>query len=184
MFNQKGSAGDPLTCALFIIKGNTSNLDLVKITQGQETMFSFLNLSFGFSADVDIESDKYRWLGELRFSVSIVARLINFRRYKARFLYLPVTQPQQSIDRATYDLNAPFNVDPQNPPNGWETIEDEFIVFVAANLSHFTITQPIAPEAKPNNGEIHVVLGRYPKIKSRKDVISHLEEFGTHFVLG
>jgi diacylglycerol kinase family enzyme len=51
---------------------------------------SVLSLSWGFIADVDIESERMRWLGGLRFFAQAVARVVFLRRYRgARVLFKP-----------------------------------------------------------------------------------------------
>ncbi|XP_054777698.1 sphingosine kinase 1-like isoform X5 [Prosopis cineraria] len=64
------SVGDPCTAvnaALAIIRGHKRSLDVATITQGGTRFFSVLMLAWGLVADVDIESEKYRWMGSARF---------------------------------------------------------------------------------------------------------------------
>ena len=46
-------------------------------------MHSLLSLSWGFFADVDIESERFRWLGGLRFTLQALVRILFMRRYRA-----------------------------------------------------------------------------------------------------
>ncbi len=49
---------------------------------------AFLSVGFGIIADVDIESEHLRYLGELRFTLWGLHRIRHLRRYRARLSYL------------------------------------------------------------------------------------------------
>lgn len=68
-------------------------LDLVSVRlASQRRLFSFLSLAWGFVADVDIESEKYRHVGAIRFLMGTLVRLATLRVYRGRLAYLPVTE--------------------------------------------------------------------------------------------
>lgn len=68
-------------------------MDLVSIhLSSSPRLFSFLSLAWGFVADVDIESEKYRHVGAARFTVGTLVRLASLRVYKGRLAYLPATR--------------------------------------------------------------------------------------------
>lgn len=85
--------GDELltSCGFLLCKGLVSPMDLVSVhlSSGRQ-IFSFLSLAWGFVADVDIESEKYRHVGAARFTVGTLVRLASLRVYKGRLAYLPV----------------------------------------------------------------------------------------------
>ena len=59
-----------------------------------------LSLSWGFIADVDIESERMRWLGGLRFFAQAVVRVVFLRRYRgARVLFKPPAPGPHSTTR-------------------------------------------------------------------------------------
>ena len=67
---------------------------------------SVLSLSWGFIADVDIESERMRWLGGLRFFAQAVVRVVFLRRYRgARVLFKPPA-PDAFDDAAIEDSDA------------------------------------------------------------------------------
>lgn len=41
------------------------------------------------TSDVDIESEAYRWMGSLRFTIGTIVRIIGLRYYRGRISYLP-----------------------------------------------------------------------------------------------
>uniref|UniRef100_A0A804QXV4 DAGKc domain-containing protein n=1 Tax=Zea mays TaxID=4577 RepID=A0A804QXV4_MAIZE len=63
------AAGEPFSIsnAVFaIIRGHKRALDVTSVVQGKARFFSVLMLTWGLVADVDIESEKYRWMGSAR----------------------------------------------------------------------------------------------------------------------
>ncbi|KAF3687485.1 Sphingosine kinase 1 [Channa argus] len=82
-----------LSCGFLLCKGLVSHMDLVSIRLSSGTrLFSFLSLAWGFIADVDIESEKYRHIGAVRFTIGTLVRLTSLRIYKGRLAYLPATE--------------------------------------------------------------------------------------------
>ncbi|CAG5947268.1 unnamed protein product [Menidia menidia] len=80
-----------LSCGFLLCKGLASRMDLVSVHLcSGPRLFSFLSLAWGFVADVDIESEKYRRAGAARFTVGTLVRLASLRVYKGRLAYLPV----------------------------------------------------------------------------------------------
>ncbi|PWZ36494.1 Sphingosine kinase 2 [Zea mays] len=63
------AAGEPFSISnvvFAIIRGHKSALDVTSVVQGKARFFSVLMLTWGLVADVDIESEKYRWMGSAR----------------------------------------------------------------------------------------------------------------------
>lgn len=81
-----------VSCGFLMCKGLVSPMDLVCIHLSScPRVFSFLSLAWGFVADVDIESEKYRHVGSARFTVCTLVRLASLRVYKGKLAYLPAT---------------------------------------------------------------------------------------------
>lgn len=82
-----------VSCGFLLCKGLVSPLDLVSVhlASGQR-LFSFLSLAWGFVADVDVESERYRQAGALRFLLGTLVRLASLRVYRGRLAFLPVCQ--------------------------------------------------------------------------------------------
>ncbi|XP_047430971.1 sphingosine kinase 1-like [Mugil cephalus] len=82
-----------VSCGFLLCKGLVSRMDLVSIhLSSSPRLFSFLSLAWGFVADVDIESEKYRHVGAARFTVGTLVRLASLRVYKGRLAYLPASK--------------------------------------------------------------------------------------------
>lgn len=79
-----------ISCGFLLCKGLVSRMDLVSIHLScSPRLFSFLSLAWGFVADVDVESEKYRHVGAARFTVGTLVRLASLRVYKGKLAYLP-----------------------------------------------------------------------------------------------
>lgn len=86
-----------LSCGFMLCKGLVSHLDLTSVCMASnQRLFSFLSLAWGFVADVDIESEKYRHVGSARFTMGTFVRLVSLRVYKGKLSYLPAEEFQSS----------------------------------------------------------------------------------------
>jgi len=67
----------PVQHATFLIaKHSVMPLDLVEVdTCMGQRLYSFLQIAWGIVADVDIESERFRSLGNARFTVGTVVRI-------------------------------------------------------------------------------------------------------------
>lgn len=82
-----------LSCGFLLCKGLVGPLDLVSVhLASQQRLFSFLSLAWGFVADVDIESEKYRHVGAIRFLMGTLVRLATLRVYRGRLAFLPLRE--------------------------------------------------------------------------------------------
>lgn len=88
-----------LSCGFLLCRGLVSPMDLVSVQlTSSPRLFSFLSLAWGFVADVDIESERYRHLGAARFTFGTLVRLASLRVYKGRLAYLPAAEDQVTKD--------------------------------------------------------------------------------------
>lgn len=78
--NLTGSAS-PSLAALATVKGITTPLDLISITQGSTRTLSFLSQSVGIVAEVDLATENIRWMGQARFTYGFLTRLMKKRIY-------------------------------------------------------------------------------------------------------
>ena len=79
-----------LTSAVYaVIRGYTQPLDICSVVTPTQKMYSFLSVAWGIISDVDIESEKYRYMGNTRFLVGAVVRILGLRIYRGRLSYLP-----------------------------------------------------------------------------------------------
>lgn len=149
-------------------------MDLVSLsTASGKRFFSFLGFGWGFISDVDIDSEKYRWLGSARFTLGTLQCLAKLRVYQGRLSYLPVAT-EQSSSAAPRDPRAPLpnghlpQAEPVPPdsllvplgqpvPPHWTVVpEEEFVLVYAIYQSHLGTNLLMAPAARLHDGCIHL----------------------------
>ncbi len=80
---------DIASAAFQIVKGQPFPIDLCSIQSNNHRIFAFLSLTWGIISDIDIESERFRLLGNARFTVGAVYRILALRIYEGRISYLP-----------------------------------------------------------------------------------------------
>ena len=74
-----------------VLTGEEWPLDIVKSqTPKPEPHYSFLSIVFGIVADVDIESERFRYMGDIRFSIMAMMKIIVKNTFSGKLCYLPV----------------------------------------------------------------------------------------------
>lgn len=103
-----------LSCGFMLCKGLVGTLDLVSIhLSSRQRLFSFLSVAWGFVADVDIESEKYRHVGAIRFLMGTLVRLASLKIYQGRLAYLPAKEKPKLPKGTTKTGHSPST--PQRP---------------------------------------------------------------------
>ncbi|KAK2711006.1 hypothetical protein QYM36_012244 [Artemia franciscana] len=87
--------------------------------ESEKTYYAVLSVGYGLLADIDIESERLRSLGESRFTIWAVLRLIGLKTYRMKVSYLQAepgdkgeTQPQRlspRLFRSTTEVEKPRN---------------------------------------------------------------------------
>lgn len=159
-------------CTFILCKGLHAQMDLVSLsTASGKRFFSFLGFGWGFIADVDIDSEKYRRLGNARFTLGTLQCLARLRVYQGRLSYLPL-DPQHGAPPAPRDppeppeegteqgalpsdsLLAPLG---EPVPASWAVVpEEEFVCVYAIYQSHLGTNLLMAPAARLDDGCIHL----------------------------
>ena len=74
-----------------LLKHQILPLDFVAVEmQNGRKLWSFLSVTWGLMADVDIESEKYRFMGPARLTLGTIIRTVNLRKYRGRLSFMPV----------------------------------------------------------------------------------------------
>jgi sphingosine kinase len=139
---------DPLNAAFLIAKGKQQTFDLAAIKQNGNKYYSFLSLAWGLISDVDIESEKLKFLGALRFDLYALLLVSLLRTYKGRFSFIPHPDCQPTRDRVTTRQGK------------WHIIEDEFIFVWAMNTAWAAYDMNVTPHAQLNDGAMDVLMMR------------------------
>ncbi|KAJ4782600.1 Sphingosine kinase 1 [Rhynchospora pubera] len=72
-----------------IVRGCKCPLDVASVVQGDKVLFSVLLLCWGLVADINIESEKYRWMGSARFEIYSLLRIFGLRKYDGKIQFVP-----------------------------------------------------------------------------------------------
>jgi sphingosine kinase len=67
---------DICAAALNVLKGQPLKTDLFSFTQGDRCRISFMSQTIGITADLDIETEQLRWMGDIRFIVGYIRAII------------------------------------------------------------------------------------------------------------
>ena len=89
-------------CATNLVDGTPRPMDMMCIqTSTGETFLSFLSFSWGFAAEVDIESEKIRFVGGARFAIWSVYELLKMGSSKARVSFKSAKNDKYSNNGST-----------------------------------------------------------------------------------
>ncbi|KAG9318888.1 ATP-NAD kinase-like domain-containing protein [Chiua virens] len=105
---------DPCAAALNVLKGMSSSfwtldimsecfsgqpmkVDLFSFTQGNQKRVSFMSQAVGLSADVDIESEHLRWMGDLRFVLGFLCGVVTRKICKMELSMKVVKQDKSQM---------------------------------------------------------------------------------------
>ncbi|KAJ3343027.1 hypothetical protein HDU93_000197 [Gonapodya sp. JEL0774] len=169
----------PLEWALLTaIRGRTNPLDVISVTQkfksGDKRSFSHLGLYHGLPADIDIESERYRNLGQLRTSMSALTHIMSPRVYRLK-LYTyhgttRATRPQGSDPLASKFGDISLETLEAGTAQGWEKEPvEEITYFTALNVPWIDTKIYGAPAARLSDGLITL---NYTGQRSSKALLS------------
>ena len=155
LLERSGESYDPLNAAFSIAKGKQQTFDIAAIEQNDTKYYSFLSVAWGLISDVDIESEKLKFLGALRFDLYALILIGLLRTYKGRFSFIPHPDFKPNRDRAPqprHRLNTQCGK--------WQVIEDEFIFVWAMNTAWAAHDMNVTPYAQLNDGAMDVLIMR------------------------
>ena len=152
------------TCAAFACaRGRSAPLDILSVHTPTETRYSFLSVTWGIVANIDIKSEQFRWMGEARFTAGFISELLSLPKYRGKFYYLPVSQSEalskensiESNSKPVSHLLPSFDEEPSEE-KGWKVIDGEFVTLAASLLTHIGSDLFIAPSAHLAGGILYV----------------------------
>ncbi|KJE88409.1 diacylglycerol kinase, partial [Capsaspora owczarzaki ATCC 30864] len=150
------------SATLAAIKGHTRPLDVMACHQpGIGLRYAFLGIYWGLIADVDIESEKYRWAGAARFTAAFIGRVLSMRRYAGKITYLPAN-PHDEFDPHAVLTNPPSAASSANKTSDRRQSEADAAFSATATAAAPTaahIGPPIKFLHADANGSAHPVHG-------------------------
>ncbi|KAK2977125.1 hypothetical protein RJ640_017649 [Escallonia rubra] len=160
------SVGDPCTAAhavLAIVRGHKRSLDVATILQDETKYFSVLMFAWGLVADIDIESEKYRWMGSARIDFYAIQRILRLRKYNGCISFVPAPgfedfgEPSSSkLDSCSLSDEKPVKIQQhgyQGPvvdleSQTWRKIDGPFVSIWLHNVPWGGEDTMAAPDAK------------------------------------
>ena len=164
------------------VEDETSAREGKKKEPAPVAMRSLLSLSWGLFADIDIESERFRWLGGARFTAQAVVRILFPRRYEgAKLRFKPLsaspdggdgerslkdTAPRAAATRAAArSLGSSVSVpcdDPVLAKQGWLELRDKSDIrgVWALNVPWGAEDMHAAPAAEASDGAYDVIVVR------------------------
>jgi len=159
-----GATYDPLNAAFAIAKGKLQGLDLAMIKQSDRQYYSCLSIAWGLISDADIESEKFKFLGSLRFDLYALWLICWLRSYRGRFSFIP---------HPDCPINSQHEIQQQGE---WQVIEGDFIFLWAMNTPWAAHDMNVTPYAQLDDGAIDVLIMR--KGTSRLEILQALLRCG------
>ena len=139
---------DPLNAAFLIAKGKQQPLDIAAIKQNNTQYYSFLSLAWGLVSDIDIKSEKLKFLGSWRFDLYALWSICLLRTYKGKFSFIPHPDCKLPPERIISQQGK------------WRVIEDEFIYVWAMNTPWAAHDMNVTPHADLSDGAMDVLVMR------------------------
>lgn len=151
-----------INCTLLLCCRQLSPMNLLSLhTASGRQLYSVLSLSWGFVADVDLESEKYRSLGEIRFTVGTFFRLASLRIYQGQLAYLPVGKAASKIPASSLAQKGPANtylvpLEEPVPPHWTVVPEQDFVLVLVLLHTHLSTEMFAAPMGRCEAGVMHL----------------------------
>ncbi|XVF40585.1 hypothetical protein PTKIN_Ptkin01aG0125700 [Pterospermum kingtungense] len=173
------SVGEPCTASnaiLAVIRGHKRPLDVATILQGETRFFSVLMLAWGLIADIDIESEKYRWMGSARIDFYALQRTLYLRHYNGRVSFVPAPGFEDYGDPTSYhdeptSKNSPsqeeslkilrhgyLGSDVKLESMHWRSINGPFVSIWLHNVPWGSEDAMAAPDAKFSDGYLDLII--------------------------
>lgn len=140
-------------CCQQAIQGQTRVSDLVKINYGNDTttLWSFLSFGWGLLADIDVDSNWLRCLGEWRFTIYGLLRSVTSKSRRARLSY-----KSAFADTAIEESNSSNIPSECEKQPGWTHLEDNFTCLYAVYQSYISRLGNFAPKSTLNDHLIYL----------------------------
>ena len=96
---------DITSAAFAVVRGIPTPIDLCSVENKSRKIFAFLSLTWGIISDIDIESERFRMLGNARFTAGAVSRILTLRIYGGKLSFLPSSSANDNLDDSELLIN-------------------------------------------------------------------------------
>ena len=143
---------DPINAAFRIMRGGKQQLDLMKLTQGNISIYCFQSILWGLASDFGATTS---WSNILKVATAL-------KTYSGKIEYqLPIKEGEKtfcSLNTSTCPQCSLYESDDEDLEENWNTIEDSFILVTACNMSKVSNDIYAAPFAHLADGLIDIVV--------------------------
>jgi len=122
---------DPVKAAETIIDGFTRPIDVLEIAINNIRRYAFNIVGWGLVTDVGKHAERFRWMGERRYTFTSIFEVLNLKPRPAQLVF------------------------------GDTRIIDDFSLIIACNTCHTGKGMKMAPKAKLDDGLVDLVIIRY-----------------------
>eukprot|EP00759_Apiculatamorpha_spiralis_P036739 PhF_6_TR37041/c0_g1_i1/m.54189/K04718/SPHK; sphingosine kinase len=150
-----------------------------------EVRYGFLSVTHSIVADIDIESDRWRWMGPLRFTLKGVQKILTLPHYPIKMEVAapralpdaPCTKTKDCAGCSHGRGGAAVGGDTTSMINK----DGDYIYCVVSNVTHLGQTFHAAPKAHFCDGMLDVQLLKHPKggLGARVELGVFLDEIGS-----
>ena len=194
----KGEYFNPLECCFLAIKGlcRPSPVDVASVlvygsgSQIVRRIYTIQHIEWGCVADIDIESEKCRCVGDLRFSAQGVVRAWGLRIYDGKLMYLPVDVENQAgshhltgeAKEQIESLDHPqtsFIPTAEKGTEGWVEIDGRFATVWILQTKFQSVDVCNAPSSELDDGVFYVLIVRDTNECSMTKMLLDMDEKGS-----
>lgn len=144
-----------------IINGGIKKHDIASVSSSSSHSYICVLINWGMIGVIDIESERLRFLGPIRFHISAILCLVRKRSYHGQLIYLPIEDEENAAANGVTSEEAvrpTTSIGVADPvPDNWKTIEGNFVVFVALMSGHLNDDSVFCADSKTNSGEFRIV---------------------------
>lgn len=174
MTNQLVRSGEQLNLAsacYLVAKGRTIKSDLMVYEGAAErNVYGFLSFVYGMMGRLDIESERFRWIGNTRFYLYGVYEIAKLKPDRARITFSETIGQLPPLEE-------------EIKGEEWKILEDSFAYLSLLNIPYLDMTSKGAPLADFDDGHMHFLYMKGEKI-SRKHLVSILTKLDTSIFVG
>lgn len=178
---------DPRAAALNVLKGHPLKVDLFAFTQGNQKRLSFMSQTVGLMADIDIETEHLRWMGDLRFVLGFLRSVVTLPTCKMELSIKLAEQDKMkmanavrarraglSSDIPVVPLSPPLDDthDPGSPGDTWIKYDKPCLWVYAGKGPYVSRSLMQFPVSQPDDGVIDIAI---QEIISRKDLLASMD---------
>ncbi len=125
---------DVLSAGFAIAKGTPQPLDVLQIQQQEQQFYGLLSLEWGLISDIDLGSERWRWLGPIRNDIYALLLILRLRSYAGHLTFWQEGREQ--------------------------TLEGQFIAVWGMNVPWATYDTLAAPGAQLSDGHLELLMVR------------------------